>query len=182
RFNREFAALHAQDFMQQLLLERLNVRHVIVGEDFHFACGREGDVERLCAFGAARGFVVAPMAAFEVGGARASSTRVRAALAVGDVPCAKRLLGRAYRISGRVAHGQQLGRQLGFPTANLRMRRRVAPCYGVYAVRVGLADGREYYAAASLGVRPVVSGRDCLLEVYLLDFDGDLYGQRIDVS
>lgn len=187
RFNHDFAALGADDFMQRLLCERLGVRHVIVGEDFHFAHNRAGNVARLRAFGAAHGFDVAPMAAVNVDGARVSSTRVRAALAAGDVALAKRLLGRAYRISGRVASGQQLGRQLGFPTANLRMRRRVAPCYGVYAARVRLADGREYKGAASLGVRPVVAGRDCLLEVYLLDFggpgvDGNLYGQRIDVS
>lgn len=181
RFSPAFAALSAQDFMQTLLVERLKVRHLIVGEDFHFAHDREGDVDRLREFGTTHGFDVAPMPAFEVDGKRVSSTRVRAALAEGDVAQARRLLGRPYRVSGRVSGGQRLGRQLGFPTANLRMQRRVAPCYGVYAVRVVMPDGKNKFGAASLGVRPTVAGRDCLLEVYLLDFDGDLYGQRIDV-
>lgn len=181
RFDRAFAALGAQAFMQDLLVGRLGVRHVIVGEDFHFACDQEGDVDRLAAFGAKHDFAVEPMPAVTLDGERISSTRVRTALAAGDVALARRLLGRDYRISGRVVHGRQLGRTLGFPTVNLRMRRRVAPRYGVYAVRVQLADGRELYGAASLGVRPTVAGRDCLLEVHLLDFTGDLYGQRINV-
>lgn len=182
RFNHDFAALSARDFMQRLLLARLRVRHVIVGEDFRFAHARQGNVARLREFGRAHDFAVKPMPAFEVDGQRVSSTRVRAALGVGDCASARRLLGRPYRISGRVARGRQLGRRLGFATANLRMRRRVAPCYGVYAVRVRLPDGSERCGAANLGTRPVVSGDDCLLEVYLLDFDGDLYGRRIDVS
>lgn len=181
RFDWAFAALDARAFMQTLLLDQLRVRHVIVGEDFHFAHERQGDAQQLRAFGATHGFDVAPMAAFSIDGERVSSTRVRGALAAGDVVQARRLLGRPYRIIGRVATGKQLGRQLGFPTANLRMQRRVAPCYGVYAVRVSMPDGGECYGAASLGVRPTVAGRDCLLEVYLLDFDGDLYGQRIEV-
>lgn len=180
-FNRELAAQSADSFMQSLLVDQLHARYVLVGEDFHFGRDQAGDVTRLKAFGAAHGFEVAAMPAVEVAGERASSTRVRAALAVGDVPLARRLLGRNYRISGRVARGQQLGRTLGFPTVNIRMTRRVAPCFGVYAVRVRLRDGAQYCGAASLGVRPAVNGRDCLLEVYLLNFDGDLYGQRIDV-
>lgn len=181
-FDRSFAAQSAGTFMQGLLVERLKARYVIVGEDFHFARDQEGDVSQLHAFGAAHDMEVVAMPAVQVAGGRVSSTRVREALAAGDTALARQLLGRSYHISGRVAHGQQLGRTLGFPTVNLRMRRRVAPCYGVYAVRVRLPDGSEKPGAASLGVRPTVAGRDCLLEVYLLDFSGDLYGQRIDVS
>jgi len=181
RFDRVLASLGAQAFTQTLLAEQLGVCYVIVGEDFHFAREQEGDVNLLAAFGAEHGFEVESMPAVMLDGERISSTRVRAALAAGDVALARRLLGRDYRISGRVAHGRQLGRTLGFPTVNLRMHRHVAPRYGVYAVRVQLADGRQLYGAASLGVRPTVAGRDCLLEVYLLDFEGDLYGQRINV-
>ncbi len=180
-FDRAFASMSADAFLQTLLADKLRVRHVLVGEDFRFARAREGDVAQLRAFARAQGFEVAPMPTVEVDGQRVSSTRVRAALAAGDVDTARVLLGRAYRISGRVAGGERLGRTLGFPTANIRMMRRPAPCYGVYAVRVTLPDGRVCRGAASLGVRPTVDGRDCLLEVYLLDFDGDLYGQRIDV-
>ncbi|HLQ86099.1 MAG TPA: bifunctional riboflavin kinase/FAD synthetase [Salinisphaeraceae bacterium] len=180
-FNRAFAALDAQTFMQDLLVAKLNVRYVIVGEDFHFSRHQEGDVTSLREFADRQGFEVVAMPAVAVAGGRVSSTRIRQALAGGDVALARRLLGRDYRISGRVIRGQQLGRTLGFPTVNLRMCRRVAPQYGVYAVRVLLADGSEQQGAASLGVRPTVSGNDCLLEVFLLDFERDLYGQRISV-
>lgn len=181
-FDRAFAALDAGEFMQRLLVDQLGARQVLVGEDFRFGRDQEGDVKRLRAFGASQGFEVAAMPAVRVAGERVSSSRVRAALAAGDTALARRLLGRAYRISGRVAAGDRLGRTLGFPTVNLRMRRRVAPRYGVYAVRVRLPGGHAWHGAASLGVRPTVAGRDCLLEVYLLDYDGDLYGRRIDVS
>src|SRR5699024_923405 len=116
-----------------------------------------------------------------VDGVRVSSTRAREALLKGSPETTKQLLGRAYRITSRVVHGQKLGRTLGFPTANLRLKRPAALRYGVYAVWVRLADGRKYAGAASFGVRPTVNGKDELLEVFLLDFDGDLYGQRGDV-
>jgi riboflavin kinase/FMN adenylyltransferase len=106
---------------------------------------------------------------------------VRAALAAGDPGLAARLLGRAYRISARVRTGARLGRTLGIPTANLRIARKPAPRFGVYAVEAVLDDGRALPAAANLGVRPTVDGRDCLLEVHLLDYDGDLYGRRLGV-
>jgi len=182
RFNRKFAELSADAFLHQLLLERFNPRYVTVGDDFHFGHNREGDIECLHAFGAAHGIQTAPMSAVTVAGERISSTRIRTALAAGDTAAARHLLGRDYRISGRVASGRQLGRTLGFPTANIRMRRRVALRYGVYAVRVTLPDGRVHGGAANIGVRPAVGGDDCLLEVFLLDFDGDLYDRRIDVS
>src|SRR5699024_2229634 len=157
RFDRDFAAQDAQTFMQNLLIDKLNARYVLVGEDFHFAHNQEGDITHLRAFGAEQGIEVAAMPAVEIAGGRASSTRVRKALGGGDVALARRLLGRDYRISGRVMRGQQLGRTLGFPTVNLRMRRPVAPCYGVYAVRVRLPDVIEQHGAASLGVRPPVA-------------------------
>ena len=125
---------------------------------------------------------IAPLPEICVDGARVSSTRVRRALADGRPDQAARLLGHSYRVSGRVVTGERLGRTLGFPTLNIRLARRPAPRYGVYAVEVGLADGTRRSGAASFGVRPTVNGREPLLEVYLLDFEGDLYGQRVDVS
>lgn len=181
RFDKSFSTLSPQAFVRELLVERLGVRLVIVGEDFRFGAEREGSLELLRQAGRAHGFEVAPMPTVTIDGQRVSSTRVRAALAAGQVQTARQLLGRAYRVSGRVVAGQRLGRTLGMPTANLRMLRKPAPRFGVYAVDVVLEDDSRWPAAASLGTRPTVSGEGCLLESYLLDFDADLYGRQIDV-
>lgn len=182
RFNADFAALSPQQFLEDLVETRLNARYVLVGEDFCFGKARAGDIDTLRSFAVHRDIEVAPLPQVCVDGARVSSTRVRDALAQGDTATATRLLGRAYRISGRVITGQRLGRTLGFPTANIRLARKPAPRYGVYGVRVRLADGSRHIGAASFGVRPTVNGREPLLEVFLLDFSGDLYGQHVDVS
>ena len=182
RFDAEFAAMSADRFITDLLERRLDARHILVGEDFRFGRGRTGDVALLRAHAAQRGVDIAPLPEICVDGARVSSTRVRRALADGRPDQAARLLGHSYRVSGRVVTGERLGRTLGFPTLNIRLARRPAPRYGVYAVEVGLADGTRRSGAASFGVRPTVNGREPLLEVYLLDFEGDLYGQRVDVS
>ena len=181
RFDRAFAALTPAQFVQQLLVAHLNVREVFVGEDFRYGHQREGDFDSLSAAGRQHGFAVSRVPTVTIDGERVSSTRVRAALADGRVDDANALLGRAYRISGRVAPGAQLGRTLDVPTANLIMHRRPAPRYGVYAVQVQLADGRRRAGAANLGTRPTVDGRRCLLEVHLLDFNEDIYGQRVQV-
>jgi riboflavin kinase/FMN adenylyltransferase len=182
RFNRNFAAISPAQFLEDLVAARLGARAILVGEDFRFGQGRAGDIATLRRFAAARGVEVVPLPKVCLDGAPVSSTRVRAALTAGDPVCARRLLGRAYRVSARVSVGERLGRTLGFPTVNLRLRRKPALRYGVYAVRVKLPDGHWRDGAASFGVRPTVAGREALLEVYLLDFSGDLYGRRIDVS
>lgn len=182
RFDNDFAGLAPDVFLQRLLVERLNTRCVLVGEDFRFGKARAGDIDTLREFAASRDIEIAPLPDVQVDGARVSSTRVRDALAAGRPEAAAQLLGQSYWITGRVVTGQRLGRTLGFPTANVRLARKPAPRYGVYAVWVDLADGRRRAGAASFGVRPTVNGREPLLEVFLLDFDGDLYGQRIDVS
>lgn len=181
RFSQHFANLSPQAFIDDLLVKRLNVSEVLVGEDFRFGKQRAGDVQLLREHSQRHGFTVAPMPTVECGGSRVSSTRIRDALAQGDLAAAKRLLGRPYRVSGRVIPGAQLGRTLDVPTANLKLQRKPAPCYGVYAVEAELADGRRLPAAASLGVRPTVDGRQCLLEVHILDFNEDIYGQRLNV-
>ncbi|MDN5939703.1 MAG: bifunctional riboflavin kinase/FAD synthetase [Salinisphaera sp.] len=182
RFDRAFAGLSAQEFASELVAQRLGARVVLVGEDFRFGHGRRGDVDLLAAIGREHGFAVVPHPAVEHAGERVSSTRVRAALAAGKVDRANALLGRPYRIGGRVEAGARLGRTLGVPTINLRPRRRTAPRFGVYAARVRLVDGRLLDAAASLGTRPTVAGTATLLEAHLLDFREDLYGQRVDVQ
>lgn len=178
RFDRAFSHLAPQEFIQRLLIDGLGARYVLVGDDFRFGHQRAGDFATLEAAGAKHGFEVAAVPTIEVDGERVSSTRVRAALARHDFDLARRLLGHDYSICGRVRHGKELGRELGFPTANLALKRRVSPVNGIYVVRV---DGIGY-GAASVGTRPTVQGKDRLLEVYLYDFEGDLYGRHLNVE
>lgn len=183
RFNRAFAQWPPQRFVEALLVDGLGARAVMVGEDFRYGHERAGDAASLAAAGRKHGFEVAPLPIVKVGGERISSTRVRAALAAGDTDLATALLGRPYRVCGRVVPGARLGRSLDVPTANLRIGARPAPRFGVYAVQVRVAGegGAVHQGAANLGVRPAVGGGECLLEVHLLDFDGDLYGRRLEV-
>jgi len=181
RFNQTFADLSPDAFTRELLVNKLGVAQILVGEDFRYGHERAGNVAHLRAQGEALGFTVAPMPTVKVDGERVSSTRVRQALAHGKLDETRALLGRSYRISGLVIKGAQLGRTLDVPTANLQLKRLPAPRFGVYAVQAELADGRCYPAAANLGVRPTVNGTHCLLEVHIMDFKRDLYGQRINV-
>ncbi|WP_018411669.1 bifunctional riboflavin kinase/FAD synthetase [Methyloversatilis thermotolerans] len=182
RFNARFAALDAQAFIDDLLVRGLAVRHLIVGDDFRFGRGREGDFARLHEAGRQYGFDVASMDTVEVGGERASSSAVRDALEKGELTRARRLLGRPYAISGRVEHGQKIGRQLGFPTANVQLKHRSLPLTGIFAVTVtggGLVDAP---GAASVGVRPTIAdGLKPTCEVYVLDRDVDLYDRHVTV-
>ena len=170
------------DFIGQLLVRTLQVRHLVIGDDFRFARGREGTVAHLEAGGRQHGFGVEQVGSVTIGALRVSSTAIRAALATGDLATAGQLLGRPYSMLGRVQAGLQLGRQLGFPTANLRLCRRASPVNGIFAVRVrGVGDG-ALDAVASVGTRPTVAGVEPLLEVHIFDFDGDLYGRQIEVE
>ncbi len=182
RFDARFAAQSAQDFIAQVLVAGLGVRHLAVGDDFRFGHRRAGDFALLQRAGREQGFAVEHLPAFCLDGERVSSTRIREALMAGNMAQAARLLGRPYRIDGRVAAGQKLGRTLGVPTANLPLRRRRAVRYGVYAARVDVPGMDALPAVVSVGVRPTVPGGDCLLEAHLLDFAGDLYGRRIRVQ
>ncbi len=173
-FNKEFAAITAQDFMQTILREKLNVSSILVGEDFKFGAKRAGTVADF----KVNGFdlISLPQISFE--GERVSSTRVRSALANGDLNLTNQLLGRNYSISGKVVHGAARGRQLGFPTANIHMRHERPALTGVYAVKLDGLNG-----VANLGVRPTIAGvPKLLLEVHVLDFNGNLYGKHVHVE
>lgn len=182
RFDQRMQTVRAPAFIDDLLVAGLGVRHVVVGHDFHFARGREGNIEVLREAGARHGFGVTEVDAFEVEGGRVSSSLVREALGRGDLSRATRLLGRPYRMAGRVRRGRMLGRELGFPTANLALHRRVVPLWGIFAVRVHGPGLSGHAGVASLGTRPTVSGGEPLLEVHLFNFDGDLYGAHLDVD
>lgn len=180
-FNRRLRELSAADFVRTVLVEGLGVQHLEVGDDFRFGCDRAGDFPFLEQAGKQFGFSVEDAITIELDGERVSSTRVRNAAQVADFALAEQLLGRPFSISGRVLHGQKLGRQLGTPTANVQLKRRRAPLNGVYLVSVEL-DGRVQPGVANIGMRPTVAGDGrAHLEVHLLDFAGDLYGRRLTV-
>ena len=181
RFDRRFAALTAQAFISDLLVKRLGVQFLAVGDDFRFGAGRQGDFLLLQKAGAEFGFDITSTQTFCHGGVRISSTAVRQALAEDNLEQAENLLGHPFIISGRVVHGDELGRTIGFPTANLPLRRQVSPVKGVYAVEVmGLGD-KPLPGVANIGTRPTVAGVRQQLEVHLLDVVMDLYGRHIDV-
>ena len=186
RFCPGLATMSAEDFVARLLVAGLGARAVIVGHDFRFGRGREGDFDFLTRAGREHGFETIEIEARMHGSTRYSSTAVRSALADGDFREAAELLGRPYRMTGRVVRGEQLGRELGFPTVNIRPRRITLPLHGIFAVRVsGEGPGgelRDHPGVASLGTRPTVGGEGHLLEVHLFDFRGNLYGRRLMVE
>ncbi|MET0331996.1 MAG: bifunctional riboflavin kinase/FAD synthetase [Dyella sp.] len=184
RFNQALTAMSAEDFVRRVLVKRLAARELWVGADFRFGHKRAGDVALLEHMGAELGFVTRIMPAVLLDGARVSATRVRQLLAAGEFAAAEPLLGRPFVIEGKVEYGHQLGRTLGFPTANIHLQQRVSPVQGVFAVRVGLGESEcSWPGVASLGIRPTVNEvSEPLLEVHLFDFDGSLYGQRMAVE
>lgn len=182
RFNARLASMQADDFVRHLLMQRLNVREAWVGPEFRFGKGRTGDLALLQAMGRESGFTAHAIAPVLEGGERVSSTRIRAALATGDFKTATRLLGRPYAIGGHVVHGKQLGRTLGYPTANLRFGDKTPALRGIYATWVHGVGQKPWPSVSSFGTRPTVDGIEPLLEAHLFDFDGDLYGQRIEVE
>lgn len=181
-FSRKLAALTAEEFIENVLVRGLAVKHLIIGDDFRFGRGRKGDFAMLQQAGVAHGFGVEAMHTIDIDGERVSSSAVREALAEGDLEHAARLLGRPYNISGRVVHGDKIGRRIGYPTANIQLKRKRTALKGVFAVTVSGLDKRHLPGAASLGVRPTLG--DALkpvLEVHLLDFDRQIYGQHVTV-
>ncbi len=181
RFDEALRNLCAEDFAQ-LLLSRVRASVVVVGHDFRFARKGEATAAVLTAAGVRLGFAVEVLPAVTLAGERISSSGVRAALACGDFARAARWLGRPYSMRGRVIAGQRLGRDLGFPTANLALGRRRAPVAGIFAVRVHGIAGAALAGVASLGTRPTVGGTEALLETHVFDFDEDLYGREIEVE
>jgi len=182
RFDFDFARVEAQAFVERLVVGALGARYVLVGDDFRFGARRLGDFDTLSAAGRVHGFQVERVSSIEVAGVRVSSTAVRERLGAGDLDAASDLLGRPYSIGGRVVRGDRLGRELGFPTANVALRRDPVPLQGIFAVQVTGLGNSPVAGAASLGVRPTVkSGAKPVLEVHLLDFQGDIYGRRLQV-
>lgn len=181
RFDARMAAMSAEDFVRRVLVGRLQAREVWIGPDFRFGNRRGGDLALLQRMGAGLGFVAREIALVTAQGERVSSTRIREALRNGDFTEAARLLGRPYAIGGRVVRGKQLGRTLGFPTANLRFPKTPA-LSGIYATWVHGVDERPWPSVSSFGTRPTVDGVEPLLEAHLFDFSGDLYGRHIEVE
>ena len=178
-FNRTLAEMPAQRFIERILVQGLAIRYLVVGDDFRFGKNRQGNFSVLRASGRQHGFTVAHMHTFEVDAERVSSTRIRTALQNGQLSVAEKLLGRPYRMSGRVVHGDKLGKKIGFPTANIQLGRRVSPIKGVFAVEVFGLNAEPMYAVANVGNRPTVRGQEYRLEAHILDFERDIYGQQV---
>ena len=181
-FDQRLAEQSAEDFVQLILIGSLNTRHLVVGDDFHFGRNRQGNFEFLRQNSARFGFTVDETETLMVDGERVSSTRIRRCIEQGDFEKAAELLGRPYSLSGRVAHGQKLGRQLGYPTINIKMGDKTLIVKGIFAVRVKGIDNQALEGVASIGTRPTVAGVDTILEVYILDFDRDVYGYSVEVE
>ena len=183
RFDRKLASLTAEQFIERILVRGLSVRHLIIGDDFRFGKARGGDFSLLQRAGQAHSFIVEAMRTVDFEGLRVSSSAVREALAAGDIEHAERLLGRPFVIAGRVMDGKKIGRTIGFPTANIQVRRKRLPLSGVFAVTVSGIDSAPLPGAANIGVRPTVAeGLKPVLEVHLLDFDRNIYGLHVDVN
>lgn len=180
-FNDALRSLTGREFIDQVLIDGLGVKHLVVGDDFRFGCDRRGDFALLAEAGREQGFGVEHTRTFTVDDERVSSSRVRTLLASGNFSAAARLLGRAYSLHGRVVRDQQLGRTIGVPTANLPLMPQPLTLRGVFAVMAELENGERYPAVANVGFRPTVGSERPTLEVHLLDFKGDLYGQRMTV-
>jgi riboflavin kinase/FMN adenylyltransferase len=181
RFDSKMAATSAEDFVRQLLVARLRAREIWIGPDFQFGHRRGGNLALLQQMGAELGFVAGEIAPVQLQGERISSTRIRELLVAGEFDRAAELLGRPYAIGGRVVRGRQLGRTLGFPTANLRFPKTPA-LSGIYATWVHGVFEQPWPSVSSFGTRPTVDGVEPLLEAHLFDFQGDLYGRHIEVE
>jgi len=180
-FNRKFSNLPAREFIERVLVDMLGVQFLVVGDDFRFGHGREGDFAMLQRAGAELGFEVVDTQSYRQQQQRVSSTAIRQCLSDGDFTQAAAMLGRPYAFEGRVVHGEKKGRTIGFPTANIQLKRLRSPLQGVFAVQVQTNDGKMHAGVANIGRRPTLNGERVQLEVHLFDFAGDLYGQQLRV-
>ena len=181
KFDRHFAAFSATEFVEGLLVDKLGIKYLVVGDDFRFGKGRVGDFATLVEEGAKCQFDVVSTQSFRLEDCRISSTAVRDALSNDDFTLAQQMLGRPFTIAGKVLHGDKRGRTIGFPTANVLLKRCKAPINGVFAVTVTVAD-KIYSGVANIGHRPTVNGQRSQLEVHIFDFNDDVYGQFISVA
>jgi len=182
RFNQAFAQLTAEAFIHRVLIQGLAVRHLVIGDDFRFGAHRQGDFRLLRLTGEQQGFGVESQQTFMLDGERVSSTRIRTALQAGHLSYAADLLGRPYRLSGRVRYGEQRGRSIGYPTANIFLHRQHSPLQGVFAVKLHGIAAAGLPGVANLGTRPTVNGQQLLLEVHIFDFEGWIYGRYVEVE
>lgn len=181
-FNQNFANYDAKQFVDSILINKLNVKHLVVGDDFRFGKARRGNFAMLKEMGLQQGFSVEDTGTYQVAGLRVSSTLIRDALNAGDLVKAEQLLGHNYSICGRVAHGDKRGRTIGFPTANIQMFRKNTPINGVFAVTMSGIDDLVFEGVANVGTRPTVNGGSkVILETYLFDFDKEIYGRYVEV-
>lgn len=181
-FDKALCVTSSEDFVSDVLAKQIGAAGVVTGDDFTFGRGRKGDVPLLKTLGEEHGILAEAVAPVLLDGTRISSGRIREALQAGDIRTATHLLTRDYAIEGIVQRGDARGRELGYPTANLTLSDYQRPKYGIYAARVTLEDGSEHPGVASLGVRPTFQPPQELLEAHLFDFDGDLYGRKIEVA
>ena len=179
-FNNQLRKMTPEDFIEKVL-SRLSIKKIVIGDDFRFGANREGDFKFLNNWGIENNILVEKTETFALYDERVSSTRIRSCLTDGDFDKAKELLGRPYTFTGKVVYGQQLGRQLGVPTANLWLPKNKLPIAGVYIVKVEF-EGKSYGGIANMGTRPTVGGQNPVLEIHLLEFSGNLYGKKISVE
>ncbi|MGJ0483861.1 MAG: bifunctional riboflavin kinase/FAD synthetase [Methylomicrobium sp.] len=182
RFNRQFADLDAETFIDEILIKKLNVKHLVIGDDFHFGKARRGNFAMLQKKGGQWGFQVEDTGSFYVDSLRVSSTLIRDALASGNLEQAEQLLGHSYSVCGRIVHGEKRGRALGFPTANIKLHRKNSPLQGVFAVTMTGIGAEEIQGIANVGTRPTVDGGSkVILETHLFNFDREIYGHYVEV-
>ena len=181
-FNQALASMSAGEFIEKILIDKLKIQAVIVGDDFRFGCDRKGNFSLLQEYGKKHQFSVISIASHLIENQRVSSTLVRDALSNNQLAAADKMLGRAYTICGHVNHGEKRGRTIGFPTANLHLRRSETPLRGVYSVTMHSPKHGDIAGIANVGFRPTVDGKHIQLEVHLFDFDKSIYGEQICVS
>lgn len=182
RFNKKFAAISAEDFVEKILVERLGIKAIIIGDDFRFGAKRKGDFNLLQKMGEQYNFETIKMSSFLLQEKRVSSTEVRNALAKSDFKLTHQLLGRPYELIGKVAHGEKRGRGMGYPTANINLHRKQVPITGIFAVRIKGINHQIYYGVAYIGIRSVFNGTRVILEVHIFDFDQTIYGRNLQIE
>ncbi len=182
RFNQSFAELPAEQFIENILIQTLQIKHIMLGDDFHFGHKRQGDYRLMQKYAEKAGFTAEQIPSVLLIGERVSSTRVRKALALADHALVERLLGRPYSMEGRVVYGDKRGRLMGFPTANIYLHRAIPPVQGVYIVRMQNIAEKSLPGVANVGIRPTIGGTRSLLEVHLFDFNQDIYGRHVKVE
>ena len=180
RFNKSFSELRAAEFVNKVLVEKTGVRYCFVGDDFRFGKDREGGFSMLKKMSLEHNFALQKINGVSIGGLRVSSSEIRKMLTKGDFKSAEIFLGRPFSISGKVAHGAQIGRTIGFPTANIGIKRRLSPVLGVYSVHIEHSS-KTYTGVCNVGKRPTLGGTKTLLEVFVFDFDQEIYGENVNV-